>query len=43
MPEKFAELQREYEAWNAKMLPLNPNAASSGISGRTMADHYGLE
>lgn len=43
IPEKFAELQRKYEAWNATMLPLNPNAASSGISGRTMADHYGLD
>jgi arylsulfatase A-like enzyme len=41
-PELYRRLVTEYEAWNATMLPENPEASSSGFNGAQLADHYGV-
>jgi hypothetical protein len=41
-PELYRRLVAEYEAWNATMLPENPEASSSGFNGAQLADHYGV-
>jgi arylsulfatase A-like enzyme len=41
-PEIYRKLVSEYEAWNATMLPENPEASSSGFNGAQLADHYGV-
>jgi arylsulfatase A-like enzyme len=42
-PETLARMQQEYLAWNATMLPENPEAYSEKIYGWEWADHYGVE
>tara|TARA_A100001391_G_scaffold119260_1_gene81184 strand:+ start:32118 stop:33557 length:1440 start_codon:yes stop_codon:yes gene_type:complete len=41
-PEIFARLKAEYEAWDADMLPFNPNSFTHGFNGSELADHFGL-
>ena len=41
-PEIYRRLVSEFEAWNATMLPENPEASSSGFNGSQLADHYGV-
>ena len=43
MPELYAKLVAEYRAWDAKMLPLDPNSSTWGFSAREAADHFGME
>ncbi len=40
-PRVYQRLVREYEAWNATMLPENPGSYSEKINGKQWADHYG--
>ena len=42
-PEVYQHLVAEYEAWNATMLPENPQSYSEKIYGKQWADHYGNE
>ncbi|MCJ1960208.1 sulfatase [Novosphingobium mangrovi (ex Hu et al. 2023)] len=42
-PETFARLRAAWEAWNAKMLPNDPEAASYGFTGEMLADHFGID
>ena len=39
-PDVFRRLGAEYEAWNATMLPENPDATSYGFTPAQLADHY---
>jgi arylsulfatase A-like enzyme len=36
----YDRLVRDYEAWNATMLPLDPAAMTHGYSGDMLADHF---
>ena len=40
-PEAYRRLVADYEAWNATMLPEDPQASSSTFTGDRYADHYG--
>jgi arylsulfatase A-like enzyme len=40
-PEVYRRLVAEYEAWNATMLPLDPQSSTAGFTGAQLADHYG--
>jgi arylsulfatase A-like enzyme len=40
-PDVYRKLVAEYEAWNATMLPENPESASAGFNASQTADHYG--
>ncbi len=40
-PDVYRRLVAQYEAWNASMLPEDPDATSAAISAEQMADHYG--
>ena len=42
-PEIFAQLQEAWRAWNATMLPLDPESQTNGFSGEQLADHFGVE
>jgi arylsulfatase A-like enzyme len=39
-PEVYRRLVAEYEAWNATMLPIDPQSNTGGFSGAQLADHY---
>jgi arylsulfatase A-like enzyme len=39
----FAGLQSAWSAWNATMLPNDPDANTSGFSGSQLADHFGVD
>lgn len=43
MPEKFREMQAEWQKWNAQMLPLDYDAGTSGFTGAQLPDHFGIE
>jgi arylsulfatase A-like enzyme len=43
MPQVYQRLVAEYQAWDAKMLPLDPEAATWGFSGAQAADHFGVK
>jgi arylsulfatase A-like enzyme len=43
MPEKFSELRQKFDEWDEQMLPLNPEAHTSGFTGAQMPDHFGIE
>ena len=40
-PEVFARLARQWEAWNATLLPFTTANYSYSLSGEELADHYG--
>jgi len=42
-PDVYARMAKEYEAWNATMLPLDPATNSDQFSGKQLADHFGVE
>lgn len=42
-PQKFAELIGAYDAWEAGMLPLDPESNSHGFTGRDVADRFGVK
>jgi arylsulfatase A-like enzyme len=39
-PEVYRRLVAEYEAWNATMLPIDPQSNTGGFTGAQLADHY---
>ena len=39
----YKRLVREWYDWNATMLPEIKESSTGGISGKTMADHYGAQ
>lgn len=39
-PDVYRRLVAEYEAWNATMLPLDPESSAGGFTGDQLADHY---
>jgi arylsulfatase A-like enzyme len=39
-PDVYRKLVAEYEAWNATMLPLDPQSSTGGFTGDQLADHY---
>lgn len=41
LPDVYRRMVGEYDAWNATMLPENPDAYSERITGKQWADHYG--
>ena len=43
MPQVYARLVAEWQAWDAKMLPLDPKAATWGFSSAQAADHFGVK
>jgi arylsulfatase A-like enzyme len=42
-PGVFKGLADAWNAWNATMLPLDPESYTHGFTGKTLADHYGVE
>ena len=42
-PNVFAGLVAAWQAWNAGMLPNDPEASSYGFTGEMLADHFGVE
>jgi arylsulfatase A-like enzyme len=42
-PQRYAELVGAWRAWNATMLPFDPESSSGGFSGSTLADHFGID
>lgn len=42
-PEEFAALQAAWTAWDATMLPLDPESFSHGFRASELADHYGVD
>jgi arylsulfatase A-like enzyme len=42
-PEIFARLVEAWQAWNANMLPNDPEASSYGFTSEMLADHFGVE
>lgn len=41
-PQKYAAMVDAWERWNAGMLPYADDTPSSGFSGETLADHFGV-
>ena len=41
-PQMFAALVESWQQWNAGMLPYEPDSPSSGLTGATVAERYGL-
>jgi arylsulfatase A-like enzyme len=41
-PDRFAAMQADWAAWEATMLPLDPQSATHGPEGSTAADRYGV-
>ena len=41
-PRIFADLTAAWKAWNATMLPLDPNSDSGSFDGGELADHFGV-
>jgi arylsulfatase A-like enzyme len=41
-PDRYKELVSLYRDWDARMLPLNPDAHTDGFSGADLADHFGV-
>jgi arylsulfatase A-like enzyme len=41
-PEMFAQLEQAWQRWNADMLAYPADSNSSGFTGQTLADHYGV-
>jgi arylsulfatase A-like enzyme len=42
-PQRYAELVKAWQAWNASMLPNDRDAASYGFTGKMLADHFGVD
>jgi hypothetical protein len=42
-PSTFDALQAAWSAWNATMLPVDPQANTGGFSGAQLADHFGVD
>lgn len=42
-PAIFNEMRTAWQAWNAKMLPLDPMSATHGFTGDVIADHFGAQ
>jgi arylsulfatase A-like enzyme len=42
-PDRYAVLVDAWQAWNATMLPNDPEAASYGFTGEMLADHFGID
>lgn len=42
-PERFADLESRWNAWNATMLPFDPESFSHGFHGKDIADRFGVE
>ncbi len=41
LPKDYQRMVAAYDAWNATMLPENPDGFSERITGKQWADHYG--
>ena len=41
-PQRFREVVASYRAWDAQMLPLDPQSSTSGPTGAELADHFGV-
>ena len=42
-PHVFAALRAEWDAWNATMLPPDPQAQTHGFNGRDLAEYFGVD
>lgn len=42
-PDVFARMVEAWQAWNATMLPNDPEASTYGFTGSMLADHFGVE
>lgn len=41
-PDIYAQVTAKWREWNARMLPLDPAASTSGFTGAQLPDHYGV-
>jgi arylsulfatase A-like enzyme len=41
-PEAYRRLVAAWQAWDRQMLPLDPQANTSGFTGKDVADHFGI-
>ena len=41
-PDVYKRMLAEYNAWNATMLPLDPETNTDGFTGSQLADHFGV-
>jgi arylsulfatase A-like enzyme len=41
-PETYRRLVAAWQTWNGEMLPLDPQASTSGFTGKDIADHFGI-
>jgi len=41
-PDIYQRVLAKYRTWDATMLPLDPEASTSGFTGRDLADHFGI-
>jgi arylsulfatase A-like enzyme len=41
-PETYRRLVAAWQAWDRQMLPLDPQANTSGFTGKDVADHFGI-
>jgi arylsulfatase A-like enzyme len=41
--EVYDRLVAEWEEWNSRMLPLDPQSFTAGFTGAELADHFGVE
>jgi hypothetical protein len=39
----YDRLVKEWNAWNAIMLPLAPDSSTGGFTAKELADHIGVE
>ena len=39
----YQRLVREWNEWNATMLPLDPDSFTGGFTGAQLADHFGVK
>ena len=42
-PQVFADLNAQWEAWNATMLPPDPEAGHHGFTGDKLAEYFGVD
>jgi hypothetical protein len=39
----YDRMVADYAAWNATMLPFDPQSSTDGFNARQLADHFGVE
>ena len=42
-PEVFAQLKKQWEEWNANMLPITEDVRTHAVDGKVQADRHGAK